>query len=87
MKTGVVDVGGGFRGIYACGVLDYCMDENIRFDLGMMINETWVADIFPVANHGMRSGFPILVAMLKKTCYNVCKRIWFSCFGRVPTYS
>ena len=38
MKIGVVDVGGGFRGIYACGVLDYCMDENIRFDLGIGVS-------------------------------------------------
>ena len=28
MKTGIVDVGGGLRGIYAAGVLDYCMDPN-----------------------------------------------------------
>ncbi len=38
MKTGVIDVGGGFRGIYACGVLDYCLDQNIRFDLGIGIS-------------------------------------------------
>ncbi len=33
MKTGVVDVGGGLRGVYAAGVFDYCMDQGIRFDL------------------------------------------------------
>lgn len=33
MKTGVVDVGGGLRGVYAAGVYDYCMDQGIRFDL------------------------------------------------------
>ena len=38
MKTGVVDVGGGFRGIYACGVLDYCLDQKIRFDLGIGVS-------------------------------------------------
>lgn len=27
MKTAIVDVGGGMRGIYAAGVLDYCMDR------------------------------------------------------------
>lgn len=32
MKTGIIDVGGGLRGIYAAGVFDYCMDEEIRFD-------------------------------------------------------
>lgn len=38
MKTGIIDVGGGFRGIYAAGVLDYCLDQNIRFDLGIGIS-------------------------------------------------
>ncbi len=38
MKTGVVDVGGGLRGIYAAGVLDYCLEHNIRFDLGIGVS-------------------------------------------------
>ncbi|MGM9603103.1 MAG: patatin family protein [Faecousia sp.] len=38
MKTGIVDVGGGLRGIYAAGVLDYCMDQNIRFDLSIGVS-------------------------------------------------
>lgn len=38
MKTGVIDVGGGLRGIYAAGVFDYCMDHGIRFDLGIGIS-------------------------------------------------
>ncbi len=29
---GVIDVGGGLRGIYGAGVLDYCLDQNIKFD-------------------------------------------------------
>lgn len=33
MKTGVIDVGGGLRGIYAAGVFDWCLDNDIRFDL------------------------------------------------------
>ena len=37
-KTGVIDVGGGFRGIYAAGVLDYCLDNDVRFDLGIGIS-------------------------------------------------
>ena len=32
MTTGVVDVGGGMRGIYAAGILDYCMMHQIHFD-------------------------------------------------------
>ena len=38
MKTAVVDVGGGMRGIYAAGVLDYCMDHGITFDLGIGVS-------------------------------------------------
>ncbi len=38
MKVGVIDVGGGFRGIYATGVLDFCQDSGIRFDLAIGIS-------------------------------------------------
>ena len=38
MKIGVIDVGGGFRGIYAAGVLDWCLDRSISFDLGIGIS-------------------------------------------------
>lgn len=38
MRTAVVDVGGGMRGIYAAGVLDYCMDHEITFDLGVGVS-------------------------------------------------
>ena len=38
MKTGVIDVGGGLRGIYAVGIFDYCMDHQIHFDLGIGIS-------------------------------------------------
>lgn len=33
MKIGIVDVGGGLRGVYATGILDYCLQEQIMFDL------------------------------------------------------
>lgn len=29
---GIVDVGGGLRGIYGAGVFDYCLDNEIQFD-------------------------------------------------------
>lgn len=32
MVTGIVDVGGGLRGIYAAGILDYCMVHQLHFD-------------------------------------------------------
>ena len=38
MKIGVIDAGGGFRGIYAAGVLDCCLDRKISFDLSIGIS-------------------------------------------------
>lgn len=38
MKTGIVDVGGGCRGIYAAGVFDYCLDRDIHFDLSIGVS-------------------------------------------------
>lgn len=38
MKTAVVDVGGGLRGVYATGVLDRCLEEGIRFDAGVGVS-------------------------------------------------
>lgn len=32
MKTGIIDVGGGFRDIYGAGVMDWCLDEGVDFD-------------------------------------------------------
>ena len=34
----MVDVGGGLRGIYACGVLDRCLEEGVTFDLGIGVS-------------------------------------------------
>ena len=38
MKTGIIDVGGGFRGVYAAGVFDYCLDHELTFDVGIGIS-------------------------------------------------
>ena len=32
MKTGIIDVGGGFRDVYGAGILDVCMERGIEFD-------------------------------------------------------
>lgn len=32
MKLGLIDVGGGMRGTFAAGVLEYCEENNINFD-------------------------------------------------------
>lgn len=35
---GVIDVGGGLRGIYAAGVFDKCFDDNVSFDYCMGVS-------------------------------------------------
>ena len=35
---GVIDVGGGLRGIYGAGVFDICLDNNINFDYGIGVS-------------------------------------------------
>jgi len=35
---GVIDVGGGLRGSYGAGVLDYCIDNHIEFDYGLGVS-------------------------------------------------
>lgn len=37
-RTGVVDVGGGLRDIFSAGVLDYCLDNGISFDVGIGVS-------------------------------------------------
>lgn len=32
MKIGLIDVGGGMRGTYAIGILEFCLENNIKFD-------------------------------------------------------
>ena len=38
MTTAVVDVGGGLRGVYASGVLDRCLEDEIHFDIGVGVS-------------------------------------------------
>ena len=53
MKTGVVDIGGGFRGIYALSVGDYCMEHcampmgNILWTILNFVTIRWNFMSFP----------------------------------------
>lgn len=38
MKIGIVDVDGGYRGVYAAGIPDHCLDHGIDFDLGIGVS-------------------------------------------------
>lgn len=37
-KIGIVDVGGGYRGVYAAGAMDRCMQMGLWFDLGIGVS-------------------------------------------------
>ena len=37
-RIGIVDVGGGYRGIYAAGIMDRCMQMGLWFDLGIGVS-------------------------------------------------
>ena len=49
-KIGVVDVGGGFRGVYAAGVMDYCIDQHIQFRI-----EIYCQGLNMVCHYGIES--------------------------------
>ena len=79
-KIGVVDVGGGFRGIYAAGVLDYCMHRGIWFDLGIGVsagsaNLASYCAKQPMRNHkfyteyGLRKEYASLGSFLRSRSY------------------
>ncbi|MDL2236549.1 patatin family protein [Christensenellaceae bacterium OttesenSCG-928-K19] len=36
--TGIIDVGGGMRGVYSAGIYDYLLDHKIEFDYGLGIS-------------------------------------------------
>ena len=38
MKSAIIDVGGGLRGIYAAGVMDCCLEAKIHFDVGIGVS-------------------------------------------------
>ena len=42
MKTGVVDVGGGLRGVYTAGVFDYCLDH-LLYGVSLLDAPRWAA--------------------------------------------
>lgn len=80
IKVGVVDVGGGLRGIYAAGIFDYCIKYNINFDLGIGVS-AGSANIASYAarqygrnytfytNYSQRSNYMSLKNIIRKKSY------------------
>ena len=44
--TGVIDVGGGLRGIYGAGVFDRCIDDGVKFDYCIGVGKRQYIDYF-----------------------------------------
>lgn len=38
MKTGIIDVGGGLRGSFGCGVMDRCLDDHVNIEYGIGVS-------------------------------------------------
>ncbi|MGM9941430.1 MAG: patatin family protein [Bulleidia sp.] len=38
MRTGIIDAGGGYRGVYAAGIMDALMDHHITFNVGIGVS-------------------------------------------------
>ena len=77
---GLVDVGGGLRGIYGAGVMDYCLDHGIRFGYGIGVS-AGSANIISYAagqrgrnyhyfiDYSFRKEYMSVGNFLKKRCY------------------
>lgn len=74
MKKGVVDVGGGLRGIHAAGVFDYCLDTGIQFDycIGVSAGSANVAS-YLAGQKGRISGVRHMAAPTTRAVWNVRK--------------
>ena len=75
MKTGIVDVGGGQRGIYASGVFDFCLEQNITFDLGIGVSAGSAnLSSFAARQHGRNVRFYTQYARRKQymSLHNFC---------------
>lgn len=55
MKFGLIDVGGGMRGTYATGILEFCLENNINFDCCIGVSAGSSNLINFLANHKKRN--------------------------------
>ena len=55
MKTGIIDVGGGMRGIYGAGVMDRLMDKGVEFDVYIGVSAGAANVISYMANQQSRN--------------------------------
>lgn len=67
-KTGIIDVGGGLRGVYAAGVLDRCMDDGLTFDLALGVS-AGSANLASLVSHQPRRNLPFYTEYAMRKAY------------------
>lgn len=73
--TGVIDVGGGLRGIYGAGVFDRCLDENIQFDLCIGVS-AGSANIASFLGHQKGRNFRFYTDYVQRKEYMSLRNVW-----------
>ncbi len=74
-KTGLVLEGGGMRGVFTCGVLDYLMDNHIRFPYAIGVSAGACNGLSYMSHQRGRAKFSN-IDLLEKYHYIGIKNVW-----------
>lgn len=75
-KTGLVLEGGGMRGVFTCGVLDYFMDHHIEFPYGVGVSAGACNGLSYISRQRGRAKYSN-IDMLEKYHYIGLKYLWY----------
>lgn len=75
-KTGLVLEGGGMRGVFTCGVLDYLMDHRIEFPYGIGVSAGACNGLSYMSHQRGRAKYSN-IDMLEKYHYIGLKHLWY----------
>ena len=75
-KTGLVLEGGGMRGVFTCGVLDYLMDHQLEFPYGVGVSAGACNGLSYLSHQRGRAKYSN-IDMLEKYHYIGLKHLWY----------
>ncbi|MGN0057756.1 MAG: patatin family protein [Phocaeicola plebeius] len=75
-KTGLVLEGGGMRGVFTCGVLDYLMDHRVEFPYGIGVSAGACNGLSYMSHQRGRAKYSN-IDMLEKYHYIGLKHLWY----------
>lgn len=75
-KTGLVLEGGGMRGVFTCGVLDYLMDHQLEFPYGVGVSAGACNGLSYMSHQRGRAKYSN-IDMLEKYHYIGLKHLWY----------